>query len=100
MGHNSKDIKLDTEYYDEEMNPELRFNEFKKIVFALTIDDSARQKVELESERAEKTELQKKVDEIDEMKRQQADENARRDQALEYLMKKEQEREQKSNVLD
>ena len=41
----------------------------------------------------DKSELQKKVDEIAEMKRQQDDENARRDQALEYLLKKERERE-------
>ena len=33
---------------------------------------------------------------IEEMKRQQADENTRRDQALEYLMKKEREREQRT----
>ena len=33
---------------------------------------------------------------MEEMKRQQVDENARRDQALEYLMKKEREREEKS----
>ena len=43
----------------------------------------------------ENTELQNKIDEIDEMKRQQEDENARRDQALEYLMVKEKERESK-----
>jgi integrase len=68
------------------------YAEFVKAVPELTVDGTARKEAELEATRAEKTELQKKVGEIEEMKLQQADENARRDKALEYLMKKEKER--------
>ena len=73
------------------------FAEYKKAIPQLTVDGTARKQAELEKERAEKTELQKKLDEIAEMKQQQADENARRNQALDYLMRKERERESKKN---
>ncbi len=69
------------------------FKEFIKGIAQLTVDGTARKQVELESANAEKTELQKKVKEIDEMNRKQANENERRDHALEYLMNKEKERE-------
>ena len=95
MGHSVKSIPMADVYNLPTV--EVLFAEYKKAIPELTIDDSARKQVELERERAEKTELQKKVDEIQEMKRHQADENKRRDQALEYLMKKEQERESFSN---
>lgn len=66
---------------------------YLKIEPDLLVNDSEKQKAELEQKEKENSELQSKVNEIDEMKRQQADENARRDQALEYLMRKEKERE-------
>ena len=69
------------------------FEEFKKAIPELTVDGTARKQAELDQANKEKSQLQEKVDEIEEMKRQQADENARRDQALEYLMRKEKERE-------
>jgi len=89
MGHK---VNLDHVYMtptDDQM-----FGEFQKAIADLTIDDSERVRVENEKLETEKTELEKKVDEIEEMKRQQADENARRDQALEYLMAKEKAREE------
>lgn len=75
LGHNSKEIRLDTEYLDEEFSSDLSFNEFKKAISELTIDDSARNQAELKKERAEKTELQKKVNEIQELKEQMNDFN-------------------------
>ena len=67
--------------------------EVKKAIPELTIDPSLRKQVIIEQKKKENSDLQKKVDQIEEMKQQQADENVRRDQALEYLMKKEKERE-------
>ena len=75
------------------ITPEMAFNEFKNGIMDLTIDGTARKQAELDQANKDKSELQKKVDGIKDMKRQQEDENARRDQALEYLMKKEKERE-------
>lgn len=72
------------------------YNEFIKAVPQLTIDSAERKQVELDILTKEKSELQKKVDEIEEMRQQVADENIRRDQALEYLMGKESERELKN----
>ena len=72
------------------------FKEFVKAILHLTIDSSERDRIELEQANKEKSELQQRVNEIEEMRRQQADENARRDQALEYLMRKEREREAKN----
>jgi len=72
------------------------FTQFKKAIPELTIDSSKRKQAIIVQKEKENSELQNKIDEIDEMKRQQEDENARRDQALEYLMSKEREREQKN----
>ncbi len=72
------------------------YKEFIKAIPQLTIDDSERKQVELNILTKEKSELQKKVDEIEQMKQQMADENIRRDQVLEYLMGKESERELKN----
>ena len=80
--------------YDR-MNDTKRLEWFLKLEPELIINDEGREKIKNQELEAEKTELQKKVNEIEEMKHQQADENARRDQALEYLMKKEKERESK-----
>ena len=68
MGHNSKEIKLDTEYFDEDMVPELSFEEFKKIIPELTIDDSARKQAKLESKEKEVSELQNANKEIKRIK--------------------------------
>ncbi len=91
MGHK---VNLDSVYLtptDDQM-----FEEFQKEIADLTIDDSERVRVENQNLESEKTELEKKVNEIEQMKQQQADENTRRDQALEYLMRKEREREIKN----
>lgn len=68
MGHNSRDIPLDTEYLDEEMMPELSFTEFKKAIPELTIDDSARKQALLEQKEQQIDELKKKEVVIVEMK--------------------------------
>jgi len=44
------------------------FREFAKAIPFLTISDEERQRLELEKERQEKTELQKKIDEIEKLK--------------------------------
>jgi integrase len=76
MGHK---VGLEDSYerYEEECFE--RFSEYQKAIPFLTIDETARKSVELEAERAEKTELQRKVDEIDEMKQQQADDKKQRE---------------------
>jgi len=45
-----------------------RFPEYQKAIPFLTISDEERQRSELEKERLEKSELQKKVDEIEKLK--------------------------------
>ena len=67
MGH-STSIPLDDVYLDASI--EKLFVEFKKAVPELTIDDSVRKQVQLEQKEKENTELQKKVSEIEELKRQ------------------------------
>ena len=101
MGH-STTIPLDDAYLDASL--EKLFTEFKKAIPELTVDGTTRKQILLEQKEKENSELQKKVDEIEllkqqriqdkkEMERKIQDENARRDQALEYLMKKQKERE-------
>jgi len=93
MGH-SVTVQLDNIYLDPTIKQ--LFTEFRKAIPFLTLDETVRAKAELEAEKMKSDELQKKVDEIELMKQQQADENTRRDQALEYLMAKEREREQRN----
>ena len=95
VGHSVKSIPMADVY--NLPTTEILFKEYQKTIPELTIDGTARKQAELDQANKDKSELQKKVDEIMDMKRQQADENARRDQALEYLMKKEKERESKLN---
>ena len=114
MGHSVK-IQLDNSYLpisDPRVTEEM-FKEFKKAIPELTVDGTARKQAELEQKSQEVSNLQKEIDsrkslqdqvekmekrqeeDKKEMKRLQDDENRRRDQALEYLMKKEKERERK-----
>lgn len=81
MGHTTPTIRLDETYLDASVDK--LFVEFKKAIPELTIDGTARKQAELESERAEKTELQKKVNEIDEIKRQHADDKKQREKERE-----------------
>ena len=54
------------------VNPTIEklFEEFKKVIPELTIDDSARNQIQLEQKQKENTDLQKKVSEIEELKQQ------------------------------
>jgi len=65
MGH-----KVGLERHYERYNEEdfERFPEYQKAIPFLTISDEERQRIELEKERLEKSELQKKVDEIEKLK--------------------------------
>ena len=65
MGHK---VGLERHYerYSEEDFE--RFPEYQKAIPFLTISDEERQRIELEKERQEKSELQKKVDEIEKLK--------------------------------
>ena len=78
--------------------PTLRevYGAMKHAIPDLTIDSSKRKQAIIDQKEKENSELQKKVNEIEQMKQQQKDENARRDDALEYLMRKEKERESKN----
>lgn len=49
LGHDSKDIPLDTVYFDEEISPNLVFDEFKKAIPYLTIDETAKTHAENEN---------------------------------------------------
>ncbi len=63
MGHFEKQDRHYFKPTDEEI-----WSNFKKAIPELVVDDSARKEIELQKERAEKSELQKKVNEIEELK--------------------------------
>jgi len=65
MGH-SVSIPLDDSYLDASLDK--LFDEFKKAIPYLTVDSSARKQAQLDKVNEEKTELQKKVDEIEKLK--------------------------------
>jgi len=97
MGHK---VGLEESYERYEEGDFERFSEYQKAISFLTIDESARKQIELDQANEEKTELEKEIQrgkslarEVEDMNQRQKDENTRRNQALEYLMKKEQERE-------
>jgi len=76
MAHNSKEIKLDTNYLDIPI--ERLFKEFKKAIFELTVSDKERQKVEILRQQDTITELQEEKkqhqdtqQQLDEMKKRQ-----------------------------
>ena len=56
MAHNSKEIKLDTNYLDVPI--EKLFGEFKKAIFDLTVSKEERQKLEIQKNQEEITALQ------------------------------------------
>lgn len=100
MGH-SVGLEKHYERYNEEDFE--RFSEYEKAIPFLTVSDTERVKIKNQRLEAEKStlqiEIQKNNDlkqELSHLKTQQDDENTRRDQALEYLMKKEKERERNS----
>jgi len=65
MGHK---VGLEDSYERYEESDFERFPEYQKAIPFLTISDEERQRSELEKERLEKSELQKKVDEIEKLK--------------------------------
>jgi len=76
MAHNSKEIKLDTNYLDVPI--EKLFIEFKKAIFELTVSKEERQKVQIHKKNKEITELQEERElredtqkQLDEMKEKQ-----------------------------
>lgn len=93
MGHGGL-IQLDKNYFKSHIYELIE--EYINAVPNLTISKELRLQAENYKLSEEKSELEKKVDEIEQMKQQMADENIRRDQALEYLMGKESERELKN----
>jgi len=73
MGH-STTVVLDNVYLDPSINQ--MFAEFKKAIPELTINDSARKQAELDMTKQENIELQKKIDEIENLKRQRQQDKA------------------------
>lgn len=70
MGHSNKNIPLDDVYLDEEYRPNLTFEEFKKAIIELTINDSARKQAELQKSKQENSKLQEKVNENADLREQ------------------------------
>ncbi len=68
MGHK---VGLEDSYERYEEEDFERFSEYQKAIPFLTIDDAERKSIELDRERAEKSELQKRVNEIEILKKQQ-----------------------------
>lgn len=68
MAHNSKEIKLDTNYLDIPI--ERLFKEFKKAILELTVSDEERQKVTIQKKQKRIDELEKKEITIDEQQKQ------------------------------
>ena len=65
MAHNSKEIKLDTNYLDVPL--ERLFKEFQKAIFELTVSREERQKLEIQQKNQEIEELEAKEQKIDEL---------------------------------
>ncbi len=68
MAHNSKEIKLDTNYLDVPL--ERLFEEFKKAILELTVSKEEKQKIEIKKKEDKITELEKKQDVIDDQQTQ------------------------------
>ena len=97
MGHTTGLEKHYERYNEEDFE---RFSEYQKAIPFLTISDTERVKFENQKLEKEKSVLQIEIQKSNELKQeliclknQQNDENLRRDQALEYLMEREKERE-------
>lgn len=71
MAHNSKEIKLDTNYLDVPL--ERLFKEFQKAIFELTVSREERQKVEIQVKNQEIKELEAKEQTIDKLSEQVRD---------------------------
>ncbi len=89
MGHSGL-IKLDKNYFKEHIDELIE--EYINAIPDLTINDTARKQAELEKERKEKSQLQKKVDEIEELKQRltkKEQEDKERHESLLKLLKQE-----------
>ena len=67
MGHTIKSIPLDETYLDPTI--EKLFEEYKKAIFELTVDESQRDKIKIEKLEQEKSELQITREELEEVRR-------------------------------
>ncbi len=65
MAHNSKEIKLDTNYLDVPL--ERLYKEFQKAIFELTVSREERQKIEIQQKNQEIKELEAKEQTIDKL---------------------------------
>ena len=64
------------------------FKEFVKGILNLTVDSSKRKQIELDQANKEKTEIQKRLDEIDELKKQQKEDKIENRKMVLDILKK------------
>lgn len=86
MAHNSKEIKLDTNYLDIPI--ERLFKEFKKAIFELTVSDKERQKITIQKKQEKIDELEKKEITIENQQKQLDDMKARQEKFEKTWMEK------------
>lgn len=86
MGHSVKSIPM-AEVYNLP-TVEILFKEYKKAIPELTINDFAKKEAELLNERSEKTELQKKIDDIEELKKQRQQDKVETQKLVLEILKK------------